>query len=691
MSMTRHPAPAAILAPLAIFFFSAAIPTAGAASGNATTDTARGLHSTAFRTDRGVVEVHLPDDLAAGDTISGTVVARPSGDTPAATRRNSDRLQGYVVELEDQKAEVGSGVLTWAVPAAVAVGTLVLRDRRGREIARGRVPVAPATPPTSTGVTAPPVGQTGRPVAIDGPFDGRFDNSGVTIGGREARPLAESPRKLVVESPADVVGPTTMVVREGDTTFELPFRNVEVGLSAPRTDLGRGERTTVTAVVSGLDGLDTPVSLGLTNESTTVVEMEGGDSQTITIEPGEVGPDGRYVLTREIVGVTVGVFSISAQVPAPGGAGGPGPVAQARPGPEPQPEPDSEPAQEPSSTPAGPQPQPQPQPEPRPVPEDGTDRWPRAHREGEPGFVVSPGYVFRPEADQIPRCCCPKKLTIHWRPGPLEGDWPISRYWANGPKWKHRDGREEDWAGIFPVWGERDGDKVTNDDSVGPTDVPQVLRSQLKNNYPEETREQGLPEKPEDGVPEDARNIGWRYQVIAEYEWIESEREHRCELHWEKQNHCTELKKEGRLKPELNGTLVKGCDRSRPDEQDWYEIQSPGAFEPDGPPWDWRSLNTRKLPPGELDHPEQEIFVDTPQRIHRKGDEPREPIHFRWWIESPKCPCERPFLGAEATLRFVKEPGHEYPEPKWEDFRGDITKQNQFFQFSPRTHYRDAH
>lgn len=484
MSMTRHPAPAAILAPLAIFLFSAAIPTTGAASGSATTDTARGLHSTAFRTERGVVEVHLPDDLAAGDTISGTVVARPSGDTPAATRRNSDRLQGYVVELEDQKAEVGSGVLTWAVPAAVAATTLVLRDRRGREIARGRVPVAPATPSTSTGVTAPPVGQTGRPVAIDGPFDGRFDDSGVTIGGREARPLAESPRKLVVESPADVVGPTTMVVREGDATFELPFRNVEVGLSAPRTDPGRGERTTVTAVVSGLDGLDTPVSLGLTNESTTVVEMEGGDSQTITIEPGEVGPDGRYVLTREIVGVTVGVFSISAQVPAPGGAGGPGPVAQARPGPEPepQPEPDSEPAQEPSSTPAGPEPQPKPHPEPRPVSEDGADRWPRAHREDEPGFVVSPGYVFRPEADQTPRCCCPKKLTIHWRPGPLEGDWPISRYWRHGPKWKHRDGREEDWAGIFPVWGERRrrGDQQRHRRADGcPPGAPEPAQEQL--------------------------------------------------------------------------------------------------------------------------------------------------------------------------------------------------------------------
>lgn len=44
---------------------------------------------------------------AFGDTLSGTVVARPSGRSEAATRRNADRLEGYVVELGEQRAEVG--------------------------------------------------------------------------------------------------------------------------------------------------------------------------------------------------------------------------------------------------------------------------------------------------------------------------------------------------------------------------------------------------------------------------------------------------------------------------------------------------------------------------------------------------------------------------------------------------------
>ncbi|HUP43489.1 MAG TPA: hypothetical protein VM599_09785 [Thermoanaerobaculia bacterium] len=348
MARTRNPAfllPPALLGAASLLLASAT----AAAEPPANAETGRGLHTTTFHTDRGAIEVHLPDDLAAGDTLSGTVVARPSGRGPAATRRNADRLEGYVVELEGQEAEVGAGAFTWAVPGAVAAATLVLRDRLGREVARSAVPVAPAPAPSTTaGLTGPPVGQIGRPVALDGAFDGRFETSRVTIGGREARLLAESPRRLVVESPPDVVGPTTLVVREGETTAELPFRNVRVSLSAPRTSLDRGETTTVTVEVFGLQGLEDSIDVGLATETPTV-DLEGGATQTLEIDPSEVGPDGRWVATRELVARSVGPFGLSARVLTPEPP--PGPVAQARP--EPAPEPAPGPGPQPAPGPGG--------------------------------------------------------------------------------------------------------------------------------------------------------------------------------------------------------------------------------------------------------------------------------------------------------------------------------------------------
>ena len=66
------------------------------------TDTAFGLITTRFDTLEGTVSVNLPDDVAAGDTISGTVIAEPKGATKDEQAKNEDTLNGYVVEVAKQ-------------------------------------------------------------------------------------------------------------------------------------------------------------------------------------------------------------------------------------------------------------------------------------------------------------------------------------------------------------------------------------------------------------------------------------------------------------------------------------------------------------------------------------------------------------------------------------------------------------
>jgi hypothetical protein len=48
-----------------------------AAQPQGSSETAWGLSTTTFETPGGPVTVHLPADLAAGDTLSGTVFAEP--------------------------------------------------------------------------------------------------------------------------------------------------------------------------------------------------------------------------------------------------------------------------------------------------------------------------------------------------------------------------------------------------------------------------------------------------------------------------------------------------------------------------------------------------------------------------------------------------------------------------------------
>jgi hypothetical protein len=326
----------------------------------AATETAWGLHTATFDTPHGKIKVHLPDDLSAGDTISGTVIAEPAGKTEEERIKNQDELNGYVVEIEKEKTPVLGKVLKWAVPAAVGASTyVILRDKRGKELARTQCPIqqpAAIVPPGRPGEPIPPggrppftpqpqpadyqlptLGQAGQPTEIKGPFNGDFGNTKVEIGGKEAQLLAESPRKVIAQSPTHVTGPTTLKLKEGDVTVRSPLRNVSVSMSATKTTLHKGESATVTVKVEGLRKFDlrqdyellNPVEIEvrelmrergmeslplpkliLHNATPGVVRLEGGDLQTIPIRPEDVSSEGTMTFTRTLTGIRPGGFVV---------------------------------------------------------------------------------------------------------------------------------------------------------------------------------------------------------------------------------------------------------------------------------------------------------------------------------------------------------------------------------------------
>jgi len=286
-------------------------------------ETAFGLHTATFPTPHGVVRVNLPDDLTAGDTISGTVFEEPAGTSETERTRNEDELSGYVVELEKQPSPVDKEQPRWTVPAAVAAAVvpLVLRDKQGREVGRVSVPLQgttalPAAPakPSSGEFELPTVAQAGKPVEVRGPFDGRAAETAVTVAGRAARVLAESPRKAVVQTPPGAVGAVDIEVSKGGRKARCTFRSLGVRLSAPKTSLLKGEQTTMTVAVSGLAGIKDPVSLVLTNRTPTAVSLGGGDRQELSIPTSAVAADGTFVGTRTLTGLRSGGFSVNAAV-----------------------------------------------------------------------------------------------------------------------------------------------------------------------------------------------------------------------------------------------------------------------------------------------------------------------------------------------------------------------------------------
>ena len=315
------------------------------------TKSGNGLQTVTFATLEGRVIVYLPDDIRAGDTISGTVFTEPKGDTDEEKAKNQNILNSTVLDLAGTKIQAERPMFTWTpvIPQPAQpvryqlkiVEVLGLPTSSAMTQSVADINLDPKTTQPGAGITPdpnitpgfiiPPLGQQGRLVEIPGPFDGDFANTALRFGpvgstlqdfekNTESvsggfgliKPLAESPRKIVVESPTNVVGPIEVFVQEGDKKITGTHRNVGVNLSAPKTNLTRGERTTLTVEVRGLEGIKTDVPLQL--DSKGVINMDGGNFQNLRIKPSEVTPEGRYTINRAITGVQAGGFNVTATV-----------------------------------------------------------------------------------------------------------------------------------------------------------------------------------------------------------------------------------------------------------------------------------------------------------------------------------------------------------------------------------------
>jgi hypothetical protein len=273
------------------------------------TDVVSGLNTTTFDTPRGKIYVNLPDDISAGDTLSGTVVAEPEGQDDKTRTRNQGELAGYVVQLENQESSSVERLLKLSIPAAINTTYLILKDKNGKEVARCEVPVEKQQLTTPQDFGLPTIGQQGRPVEVTGNFDGDSRTTNLMLGNEELQILAESPRKLVARNSNSKAGLSQLVVREQGRTAVGEFRSIGLSLSAPKLDLLRGEQTTLTVTVFGLEGIKAPVPLVLENRSPGVISMGSANIERISISPSQV-QGGRYTTQRPLTGIQRGAFTI---------------------------------------------------------------------------------------------------------------------------------------------------------------------------------------------------------------------------------------------------------------------------------------------------------------------------------------------------------------------------------------------
>jgi hypothetical protein len=259
--------------------------------------------------------VNLPEDIAAGDTFSGTVQPELAGTDPKQRARNQAEFDKAQLLIGGQPIRGAENVFTRTIQTEYRFDEpfIVLKVKE-KTVVSVKLPI-PQTPvlPRAT-FQLPACGQMGRNIVVMHPGDGIIDGRDSSyLGTAQLQFLAESPRMRVMRNNFEVAGLTEIKYSEQDYQTSGPFMNVGVHLTSPNTNLLKGQTTTLDLVVSA-PGLQHDLSLDLTNDTPGIVTLSGGALQHFTIHPADIQVDGTYRKGFTVSSNSVGAWGATAIV-----------------------------------------------------------------------------------------------------------------------------------------------------------------------------------------------------------------------------------------------------------------------------------------------------------------------------------------------------------------------------------------
>lgn len=196
-----------------------------------------GLMVATFALPEGAVTAYLPDDVAQGETFSGTV----------------EGPDGFVLTFGEQRARTGEPFV-WTVPIGESreLFVITLLDRQGSERARVWLQTSAAAQ-RDAAFRFPPLVQAGKPLPIRGPLDGDLRTTRVEINGTAASPLAESTRRVIVRAPSNLIGPASAILTKTGIKHRGTMRGLSIEMSPPGAGASPATRDLTVKGVSGID------------------------------------------------------------------------------------------------------------------------------------------------------------------------------------------------------------------------------------------------------------------------------------------------------------------------------------------------------------------------------------------------------------------------------------------------------
>ncbi len=265
-----------------------------------------------FFSGKETLTVILPDQICSEDKISGTVFASNKD-------FKMESLQIDIGEAHGSAPESSSSRRTWSVPKTGEPRVSITAwTTDGVSWGTTFLPIS-STKERPAKFNIPNFERIGAPFVIKGPFDGDPATTSVKNGDQDLPIVAESPRQVVALIPTlSVPGETTFDVSENDGHAKATTRILLVALVAGKTSLNKGDRTTLTMTVEGIQGLSREQSpmIIVENRSPKVIDLGGKPKHFVVAQPSKEGDFNHEFLITSLLG---GSFSVTATVdPGPG-------------------------------------------------------------------------------------------------------------------------------------------------------------------------------------------------------------------------------------------------------------------------------------------------------------------------------------------------------------------------------------
>ena len=289
------------------------------------TTTKNGLTKVEIETPNGKVTVNLPDNIYAGDVISGTVIAKPKGKNEKQITKNKNILNGYTIGFADKNIKPGEQATKWLIPKEISDSTfpLVFKNNKGNILGLTKIWVNTKTRkqlvPQIMDISyfsIPSYVVAGVLTMVQGPFDGDFTTSKIKINDSDILILAESPDGIFFQPPYGLKGPATLKIIESDFRMESPINILDLELGADKLNLRKGEQTTIFIKVVGLEGLEENVPIEIENLSTNI-SMSDGNHQQHLIDPLTDADNGVYRHNITVTALMNGNFSVAVTIQPP--------------------------------------------------------------------------------------------------------------------------------------------------------------------------------------------------------------------------------------------------------------------------------------------------------------------------------------------------------------------------------------